>query len=119
MKTVVINFLYALGLTVCTETVVLFLLVRLLFKYSREKFTNITLIFAGVLASTTTLPYLWFALPEFIHTRMGLLIYGEPGVVIIEALIYRQFLRIKWQEALLVSTACNIISVVMGYYLIR
>ena len=50
---------------------------------------------------------------------MELLIYGEPGVVIVEALIYRQFLRIKWQEALLVSAACNIVSVIMGHFFIR
>jgi len=59
------NFLISLVLTVTIETIVLFL-VSIFLDLDSKKFSNKNLIFAGIVASSLTLPYLHFVLPEFI-----------------------------------------------------
>lgn len=113
-----VTFLYALMMTVSIETAILFLLMRFCFGYTKEKLSNSTLIYTGVLASTATLPYLWFVLPAFIHSRLQLIVYGEMGVIVFESVVYLKYLKLKWQLALLLSIICNLSSMIMGRLLI-
>jgi hypothetical protein len=119
MEKYVGTFLYGLMLAGGLETAILFLLLRFCFGYTKERISTGTLIFVGVLASTATLPYLWFVLPAFIHSRLQLIVYGEIGVTIFESLVYLYCLELKWQQALFLSVICNLSSMIAGLFLIK
>ncbi|MDD5337147.1 MAG: hypothetical protein PHS02_01555, partial [Candidatus ainarchaeum sp.] len=55
-----LDFFYALALTVVIETAVLFLVARFAF---REKIENGKLVLAGIIPSLITLPFVWFFFP--------------------------------------------------------
>jgi hypothetical protein len=108
------QFLKALGLAVAIETAVLFLAIRYAFGIGRRVLPNALLAFAGILCSSTTLPYLWFVLPVFLKTRLVLGLVGEPAIVLVEAVFYYFVLRIGVKRSLLVSFVCNLASFMGG-----
>jgi hypothetical protein len=101
-----IAFLQALLITVSTETVILRLL------EPRRPLKEV--LFAGFLASTLTLPYLWFVLPQFISDYALFLIVGELSVALVEAVLYFFVLRVSAKKALFLSFTCNLISFLLG-----
>jgi hypothetical protein len=107
-----ILFLKALFVTISVEVLVLFALIKTIFK--KIQLTNTIILFAGVVASFATLPYLWFVLPQFLSNRIAYIVIGELSVVLIESLIYFFFLKIKYTYSLLLSTACNLCSFLFG-----
>ena len=109
-----IQFLEALLLTVAMETVALFLLVRLRFKIQRTVLPNALLLFAGIFASSATLPYLWFALRGFLRPYELEAVVGELLVFLVEAVFYYFVLKIGLKRSLLVSFVCNLASVMGG-----
>jgi hypothetical protein len=71
-------------------------------------------LFAGIFSSFSTLPYLWFLLPQFIDSYTILVILGELSVFLIEAVIYYFILKVTIQRAVIISFACNIASFLTG-----
>src|SRR5690242_4457960 len=107
-----INFLKALLLTITIETAVLFLLFHTIFKTGKP--VNWLLLLTGVTATLATLPYLWFILPIFIHSKLWYNIVCESLAIAVESVIILGLLRIKYPKALLVSLICNMASYLTG-----
>ena len=106
------KFFLSLLLTLIIEIPLVLFLVKYLFKQKEIKIFKI--VFAGFIASTLTLPYFWFILPIYISSR-GLYIYlGETLIVFTEAIIYNQFLELKFSRAFTASLVANIISIIFG-----
>jgi hypothetical protein len=106
------RFLLSLVLTILIETSVLFLIVKYYFK--NEYISDSLLLFAGIFSSFSTLPYLWFLLPQFIDSYSILVVFGEISVFLVEAVIYYFLLKIGIQRSLTISFACNIASFLTG-----
>ncbi len=111
-----ILFLKSLLLTDAIETVLLFLIIRLWFKIPRSVLSNALLLFAGIYCSATTLPYLWFVLPSFLHPYLVFLLVGEFLVFVAEAVFYYFVLKIGVRRSLIVSLLCNAASLVAGLW---
>jgi hypothetical protein len=107
-------FLKALLLTDAIETVGLFLIIRLWFRIPRSVLSNALLLFAGIYCSATTLPYLWFLLPSFLHPYPVFLVVGELLVFLVEAVFYYFVLKIGLGRSLIVSFVCNTASLMAG-----
>ncbi|MCX6719071.1 MAG: hypothetical protein NTZ38_01705, partial [Candidatus Taylorbacteria bacterium] len=106
------EFLISLLITLAIEIPVAIVIVRYLYKHKDIKI--VAIVFAGLLASGLTLPYLWFILPIYIFNKNTYVILGEVLVMIIEAIIYKQLLKIKWSEAVVTSLLANLSSVTLG-----
>ncbi|MDK2830857.1 MAG: hypothetical protein PWQ75_609 [Methanolobus sp.] len=105
-------FLFSLFLTIIIETSVLFLLIRFYFKI--DDLSNSLLLFAGIFSSFSTIPYLWFLLPQFIDSYQDLALIGEISVFLVEAVIYYFVLKVTVQRALILSFTCNLVSFIVG-----
>ena len=105
----VLAFLEALGLTLTIELGVLLLITK------ARPLKSV--LFAGMLATSSTLPYLWFVLPELIPSYGAFLWVGELSIVIIEACIYSHILRINYLKAFYISFLCNLASFLFGVLL--
>jgi hypothetical protein len=104
-------FLKALVLTITVETIALLVLARLVLGRAIPVFR---LVFAGILCSAATLPYLWFVLPRFIPDRSVMIVAGEVAVILAEAACYRMVLGVDWKCAALFSVCCNLVSMAAG-----
>jgi len=106
-----ILFLKALAITVLVETLVLLLIARLALKSPASLFR---LIFAGIICSAATLPYLWFIFPRILHDRTAMIVIGELSVVLAEAGLYLLILGVDWKKAFIFSACCNSASMAAG-----
>ena len=107
------TFLISLVLTVLSETIVLVCIG--IFSLKRKSWPEIgTLCLAGIFASSLTLPYLWFILPTYIPNYTVFFLVGEIAVWFIEGVFYRFFLQLRFRDALLISLACNLSSILVG-----
>ncbi len=110
------RFISSLVFTIIIETLVLFLLIRFLFK--NKKLETRKIIFAGVIASFATIPYVWFVFPYMAAwPRSTSLYFSEPFVFVIEAVLYHHLLKANWQSSLLLSFLCNLASYLLGPWL--
>jgi len=107
-----IAFLKALLLTISIETVVLYILLKFVFK--KPKVLNRVILIAGITASFATLPYLWFIYPLFLRTRLTYIIVSELTAVLLESFILLGFLRVNYIRALILSFICNATSFFIG-----
>ncbi|MDO8505195.1 MAG: hypothetical protein Q7S48_01270 [bacterium] len=107
------RFISSLTFTVVVETAVVLLLLWFIFKKREAGIKKI--IFTGVFASFATIPYVWFVFP-YINSwpRQTSLLYSEPFAFLVEALIYRIFLKIDIRIALTVSLFANLASYLLG-----
>jgi len=105
-----IAFLFSLLFTVIIETIILLILAICL----KLKNGKIELIFLGIIASSLTLPYLWFVLPFFLQSYLVYVIVGEISVTLIEALFYMFVLKTSFKDALILSVVCNAVSFCLG-----
>ncbi|MEM0465901.1 MAG: hypothetical protein QXW97_04355 [Candidatus Pacearchaeota archaeon] len=69
-----------------------------------------------ILATSLTLPYLWFIFPIYIEYPFYIIL-GEVTVFLIESLIYWQFLPINLKKAMIISFVANISSFFFGLLL--
>lgn len=106
------SFLKALLLTIFIETSVLFLLFKLVYKSIHIK--KWLLVLTGILASFSTLPYLWFILPIFVHSELFYVIVSEASAVLLESVIVLGLLRISYKKAFIISFTCNMTSFLIG-----
>lgn len=102
------NFLLALSLTILIETIVLFL-VSIFWHLDYDKFSNKNLIFAWIIASSLTLPYLYFVFPYFL-SWIYYISFWEISVTLIETVFYMFFFRISFLKWLYISFLANLIS---------
>ena len=109
-----LHFLRALALTVFVETILLFLIVRRFYKLPEAQLSRVLLFIGGVLASSATLPYVWFVFPAFIQNRTFYTIAAESFAVIAETAIFIILFRMGWKKALLLSACCNAGSFIAG-----
>ena len=107
-----INFLKALLLTITIETAVLFLLFKVIYKTLNKN--NWILLLTGILTTFATLPYLWFILPLFIHTKLLYVIVSELSAIVVESVIILGVLKINYSKAMLISLTCNTCSYLIG-----
>lgn len=112
------RFLIALVLTVAVETAVLLALIRLLYKAPIVSIGWARCIFAGFFASFATIPYLWFVLPAFIHSYTAMVVTGEIGAFLLEALAYVFLLNQPFRRTVVLSFVANLSSVVLGYIIL-
>jgi hypothetical protein len=109
------EFLIALFFTLLIEVPILFAMVR--FAFGLRTIGSFKLIISGVLASSLTLPYLWFIAPAIVGAAYALII-GEILVFLVEAGIYILVLQISVRRALLVSFIANLASLAFGLVLL-
>ena len=110
-----INFLKALLITITIETTVLFLLVKIFFK--KHTISNYIILLTGILASFSTLPYLWFIFPLFIKTKVLYIIICESFAVLFESAVIMGLLRTTYIKALIISIICNMSSYLIGLFI--
>jgi hypothetical protein len=108
------RFLVSLILTLCIEVPVVFILVR--FFSPKIKISKTILI--SIIATTLTLPYLWFIFPIYIKYP-SYIIFGEITVFLVESLIYWQMLPISLKKAIIISFLANLSSLVLGLLFFR
>ncbi len=113
------HFLLALIITVILETITLFVIIRKLFKLKEKQIKNKELVFAGFIASFSTLPYLWFIFPIIIQSSFWYVLIGEILAIIAETIIYYFILKLSIKKVLVISILCNIISFILGFIIIR
>ena len=67
----------------------------------------------GILATATSLPYLWFLVPTFVQTYLFWWI-GEGMVVAIETAIIAFVLPLPVKDSVAASALCNLSSLLLG-----
>lgn len=109
------NFITSLLFTNIVEITLLFLMVK---KFISNEQENIKFIFVGLLASSTTLPYVSFVFPKlFIWPRSVSLVVAELFATIIEAILYKSLLKLNWKQAFVISLICNLASYYLSHFL--
>ena len=119
------DFLISWLLTIIIETWVLFLFYIFNKKSGNtnewwnewEKIWAWKILFTGIFASTLTLPLLRYVFPMFLWYGNFYIGAWETLVFIIEAVLIKYFLNIRWSQAFLISFVCNITSLLIGVIL--
>ena len=108
-----IDFLSSLLFTITIETMVIYGLIR--YFYKKEIETK-EILFAGVLPSFATLPYVWFIFPLLsVIGSYALYVWtAEISVTLIEVLILYKLLNISLKEAFVLSFFANLASYGIG-----
>lgn len=107
------RFLTSLVFTDVIETMVLILLVRFVLRNHAIQIRQ--MLFAGLYASFSTIPYVWFIFPFLLVWPLNVFIlFAEAFAFIVEAILYRVLLKLDWKWAFLVSFVCNLVSYVLG-----
>ena len=105
------DFVSAYALTVAIEAVALFLVLK--------KEYGVALIARNaVIASSLTLPFVWFVFGGLALPWMAAIALGEAFAVLVEAGFYKLAFRgMVLERALLTSIACNLASFIIGLLL--
>lgn len=102
-------------MTTCIET----LIILAFFSFPNNNRNSLVsvkrIILTGLVASGTTLPFVWYVIPLFIQNRTNLIIIAELFAFIVEIPIIKRFLRISWRKAMIVSLLANSTSFLFGY----
>jgi hypothetical protein len=106
------EFLISLILTLCLEIPVVFLALRII-SYRANKWRILSV---AIMATMLTIPYVWFFFPGY-FVYPYYICTGELFALIIEAIIYWQFLKLSLKKAILVSFAANLSSFLVGFIL--
>ncbi len=107
-KNRLIRFWIAWIITILVETMILFLIVKICRRSWSIK--NRKIIVTWILASTVTLPLLWFVLPIFFSNYWVYVIFGEILVTAIEVFIIKYSLKVERKMAMFASVICNLCS---------
>ncbi|MBI5152554.1 hypothetical protein HZA39_03400 [Candidatus Peregrinibacteria bacterium] len=109
------RFLISLLITLLLEVPIVFIFVKYIF---REKIRTKNILLTGFLASILTLPYVWFVISPYVDARYYI-IYSEIFAIITEALLYNQFINIKFHKSIAISIIANAASYFAGAYLVK
>jgi hypothetical protein len=110
------KFLVSLGTTLAIEIPLVALIMRYVIRLREVSFWKVA--FVAFLASTLTLPYLWFVLSPYVDARFYLLI-GESFVVLFEMVIFWLLLGVRIHKAFAVSLVVNVASYYLGGLLLK
>lgn len=103
----------SLFFTVVVETLIIYLLLKFVFK--EKHLTGKQIVLAGIFASFATIPYVWFVFPNLMDwPRNVSLIYSELFVFMVEAIFYKIFFKTSWFISLFLSLIANIVSFTLG-----
>ena len=106
-----LEFLQAYALTVGMESALLYFLVR-------KQYRPEVILRNGVIASTFTLPFVWFVFPSFGLPWLTTFLISESFAVVVEGVIYiALFKDMVAKQAFLISLACNFLSLSVGLML--
>lgn len=108
-------FLFAWIVTVIIETLALFLIAKFCWKSWSLK--NRKIIVTWILASTVTLPLLWFVLPWFFSSYLVYVLFWEILVTAIETFIIKYSLKIERKMAIFASVVCNLCSFLIWLFI--
>jgi hypothetical protein len=108
------QFLIALLITLAVETSLLLLVVRLMFRLPAAQLGSGVILFAGILASSATLPYVWFVVPAFIGSYRPFVVVSEGLVLVAETVMLMFILRLRIGRALAAAAICNVTSFAIG-----
>lgn len=72
---------------------------------------------AALAATTLTLPWLWFVLPDW-FAGQTLLIVGQLGAVLVETLLLMSWLQMDWRRCLIAAVLANLCSFFLASYLL-
>ena len=97
--------------TIILETIIVFFVCKLFYRKDNIKSKKIFL--TGLVASSVTLPILWFLLPIILNNYLLYAILGEIFVVAVETVIIKYLLKISWKKAIIASVCCNLFSVLI------
>lgn len=103
-------------ITITIETCVLFFITKIFRK--SQNLNNRRILLTGILASTITLPVLRFVLPNLFQNYDNFVIFGEIFVTIAEIFIIKFLLNISRRKAIIASIICNVVSFVLGLFII-
>jgi hypothetical protein len=118
MLTYTYRFLFALVFTIFIETIILWIFISKIFKFKKGRFNNLNIIFAGIMASFSTISYVWYIFPILIYWSFKLsLILSEIFAILVEAIFYKFYFDMKFRYSLLISFICNLFSWGLGYLL--
>ena len=107
------HFISSLVFTIVLETIIVFLLLRYVFK--NTKVSTGRMIFGGLFASFATIPYVWFVFPSLLNwSRATSLWVSEPTVFVLEAIFYRSLFQTDWKTSFILSLVANVASYVLG-----
>lgn len=104
------DFLIAWLLTLTLELPVIYLLLH-------QSAPKLKVLFAGLMASTLTLPWLWFVLSHWMDYNQQLLI-GESLVIVIEAALLASWLQTRFRLALPTAILANLTSLLIGTWIL-
>lgn len=102
----------SLVVTLAVELPIVFYLIK--YFYENKSIEKIKICVVTLIASTLTLPYLWFVLPFFISNPALHIVIGELLVVCTEAVIFRFFFKLNLSKSLSISLIANLSSIVVG-----
>jgi hypothetical protein len=105
------HFLIALCVTCLVEVPILFFLIRYILK--EKDLSAVRIVSTGLLATTVTLPYLWFVLPAFTDGVYYPLV-GELLVIVAEAIFFYFLLSVRPAAAFFLSLVINASSFAVG-----
>jgi len=111
------SFLLYLTITIITESIVIFLLLRKLFKIDKTKLKSSTIIANTIFASALTLPYVWYIFPYLISNFTLSIWISEILVLVVESIFYQIFLKIEVKKAFILSLLANLVSYGLGQLL--
>ncbi len=103
-------FLMAWAITVGIETTVLLLLNKW-----QKNATMSDVLFAGIISSSLTIPYLWFVMPIFFDSRTAYVFISEGLIVVVEGLLLYKLLSLSLARALAASFIANMVSIAVGF----
>ncbi len=110
------RFITALAFTNIIEIALLIGLIRFVLRNRGIEIWQI--FFAGLYASFSTIPYVWFVFPGLTNWPYSIaIIFAEAFAFVVEAVFYRWILKLGWREAFLVSFVCNLASYSLGLLL--
>lgn len=110
------QFLISLLITLAIEMPLVFYLLVYFFK--NKEIAKSKIIFVSFLASTLTLPYLWFILPHLILDQALYYVLGEALVIFFEAIIFKQLFALKFSRAFIISLIANVASIIIGLLIV-
>lgn len=104
-------------MTIAIETVIMLVILKITDNNKYRFIPTKKIILTGIIASGTTLPFVWYIFPIFIHNRTYFIIVAELFAFIVEIAIIKKLLNISWYKAIIVSLLVNGSSFLSGYFL--
>ncbi|MDR2189964.1 MAG: hypothetical protein LBP53_01950 [Candidatus Peribacteria bacterium] len=98
-----LQFLCSLGITLLVEVPLAIVIVKC---FKEPKISLLRTVGIGILATSLTIPYLWFIFAAFFD-YWTMAVWGEVFVCIVEAVLYWKLLPLPLPKALLLSLLAN------------